>query len=182
VEALHNGGVVLGNAVAERLGAIRGGNASRVEKILGAPGDAVKRAAVFASGDFCVGLLRLGEGEIAREGDDAAKLGIELLDAAKVDLSEALGSEFALLDPTRELSYRSESDVGIVGGQRAGVEIGADKLIALGAGGLAGEGGMVAREGCEGGFECDSAWAGTALVEGGQIYAPGFCGESAVCG
>ena len=62
MEALHNGGIFLGNAVAERLGAIRGGNASGVEKILAAPGDAVKRAAVFTSGNFCVGLLGLGEG------------------------------------------------------------------------------------------------------------------------
>jgi len=33
----------------------------------------VKGAAVFASRDFFVGFFGLGEGEIAREGDDAAE-------------------------------------------------------------------------------------------------------------
>ena len=59
----------------------------------------MKGAAVFASRDFFVGFFGLGEGKIAREGDDAAEPGVELLDAAEIDVREALGGEFALFDP-----------------------------------------------------------------------------------
>jgi len=165
MEALDDGGIVLGNAVAERLGSVRGWNSGGVEKILAAPGDAVKRAAVLAGSDFFVGLFRLCEREIARESNDAAELGIELLDAAQVDLREALGGEFALFDPARELSNWSKSNASIVGGQRAWVGFGADELIALGAGGPAGENGMVAREGCKRRIEGDGAGTGAAFVE-----------------
>ena len=92
VKALHDGGVFFRNAIAERLGAVSSGDSGGVQKILAAPRDAVKRTAVFAGGDFFVGLLCLGEREIARERDDAAQLGIELLDALQIDLGEALGS------------------------------------------------------------------------------------------
>src|SRR5260370_37866432 len=104
---------------------------------------------------------------MAREGDDAAELGIELLDTAQVNLGKAFRGEFALLDPAGKLRHRSEGDVGIVGGQRAGVGVGADELVSLGAGGLAGKNGMVAREGCERRFESDGAGAGAAFVERG---------------
>ena len=44
-----------GHAVAERLGAVRGGDVFRVEQILHAVRDAVQRAAVFARRDLGVG-------------------------------------------------------------------------------------------------------------------------------
>ncbi len=100
----------------------------------------------------------------------------------RIDLREALGGEFALLDPARELCYRGEGDVRIVGRQRAGVHLAANKLIALGTAGLARENGMVAREGCERRFEGDGAGTGAALVKGGQVHAPGFCSERAIRG
>jgi len=119
---------------------------------------------------------------IASEGDDAAELGIELLDAAKVNLREALGGELALLDPAGELRDGGEGDVGFVGGQRAGIGFGADELIALRAGGLPGENGTVTRERREHGFEDDGAGTGAALVDRGKVYAPGLCSEGAVGG
>ena len=138
MEALHDGGIVLGNAVAKRLGAIGGRNSGGVQKILATPRNAVKRSTVLARGDFFVDLLRFGERLIVPERDDRAKLGIKLLDAAQVDFGEALGGEFALLDPERQLCDGGEGDVRIVGRQRAGVGLAADKSITLGAGGLAG--------------------------------------------
>ena len=182
MEAFDHGSVVFRNAVAERLGAIRGGNAGGVEKIFPAPGNAVQRAAVFSGGDFFVGLFGLGEREIARKRNDAAQLGIELLDAAEVDLREALGSKFALLDPAGELRDGSEGDVGVVRRQRTGVGLGADELIALRASRLTRENGMVARERCERGFERDSAWTSAPLIQRSQVYAPRVRGESAVGG
>src|SRR2546421_6837663 len=53
------------------------------------------------------------------------------------------------------LRYWGESDVRVVGRQRARIAPAADKLIALGASRLAGENGMVARPGCQRGFERD---------------------------
>src|SRR5260370_31647275 len=102
---------------------------------------------------------------MAREGDDAAELGIELLDTAQVNLGKAFRGEFAVLDPAGKLRYRSEGDVGIVGGQRAGVGVGANELITLGARRLAWENGIVAREGCECRFERDRVRTGAAFVE-----------------
>jgi len=81
METLDDGGILRRDAVAEGFCAVGGGDSGGVEKILAAPGDAVKRAAVFADGDFRVGFFGLSEREIAREGDDTAELRIELLDA-----------------------------------------------------------------------------------------------------
>ena len=104
----------------------------------------MKRAAVLACGDFFVGLAGLGKSQIAHERDDRTKLGIKLLDAAHVDFGEALGGELVLFDPAGELGYRGEGDVRIARRQRAGVGFAADELIALWAGGLAGEDRMAA--------------------------------------
>ena len=182
MKALDDGGVFFRDAIAERLGAVGGGNAGRVEEIFSAPGNAVKRATVLSGSDFFVGFFGLGEREIARESNDASELGIELLYAVQVDLREALGSEFVLLDPAGKLRDRGEGDIRIVGRQRAGLALGADKVIAPGAPRLARENGMVAREWCERGFERDRARTGAALVKGGKVYAPGFCGARAVGG
>ncbi len=142
----------------------------------------MKRAAIFAGGDFRVGFFGLREGEIASEGDDAAELGIKLLDAAEVDFGEAFGSELALLDPAGELRYRGEGDVSVVCGQWAGICFAADELIALGAGRLAREDRVVAREWSESGFEGEGAGTGAALVDRGEVDAPGRCGLGAVGG
>src|ERR1700682_2497176 len=100
-----------------------------------------------------------------REG--SAEPAIEWPDPPQVDFGEALGGEFALLDPARELGYRGEGDVRIAGRQRARVGLAADKSIALGAGGLAGENGIIARPWCKGRFERDVAGTGASLVERG---------------
>ena len=99
VKALDHDGVLRWDAVPERLCAVGGGNSRSVQQIFGAPGDAVKRAPVLASGDFGVGLFRQREREITRKGDDRAKFGIELFDPIEIDMRKALGSKFALLDP-----------------------------------------------------------------------------------
>ena len=59
VEALDDGGILIGDAVAERLGAVGGGDAGGVEKVFRAPGNSVQRAAIFSGGDFLVGLFGL---------------------------------------------------------------------------------------------------------------------------
>ena len=63
VQALDDGGVFCGNAIAKRLGAIGGGDSGGVEKIFSAPGNSVQRAAIFSCGDFGVGLFGLWKGE-----------------------------------------------------------------------------------------------------------------------
>ena len=47
-----------------------------------APRNAVQRSAIFAGGDFFVGLLRLLQRQVASQRDDAVQLGIELLAGA----------------------------------------------------------------------------------------------------
>ena len=59
VQALHHRGILRGHAVAIRLGAVGGGNAGGVEKILRAPRNAMQRAAIVPGGDLAVGLLGL---------------------------------------------------------------------------------------------------------------------------
>ena len=83
VQALHHGGVLIRDAVAEWLGAPGGRNAGGVEQVFAAPRDAVQRAAIFAGGDFGVGLLGLLQGEVARERDDAAQRGIKFFEALR---------------------------------------------------------------------------------------------------
>src|SRR5262245_32098540 len=138
MEALDDGGVFVWNAIAKRFCAVSGGDSGSIEKILGSPGDAVERAPVFAGHDFGVGFFRLRQSGIAREGDDRAKLRIELLNAIEVDSCEGLGSKFALLDPTRQFGDGSVGDVGIVRRQRTGIGIRADKAVALRGGMLPG--------------------------------------------
>src|SRR5262249_3446178 len=114
VKALDDSGILGGDAAAKRLSAVRGRDAGCIEKIFSAPGYAVERAAVFSGGDFGVGLFSLREGEIAGESDDAAKFRVKLGDAIEVDMSEALGSELSLLDPTRKFCNGRKSDVFVV--------------------------------------------------------------------
>ncbi len=115
----------------EGFGAVGGGDVGGVEEVFCSPWDAVEGASVVASGDFSVGGFGLCECVVAGEGDDAVDLGIELLDALEVDVSEAGAGEFAGLDPAGELVDGGEGD-GFVGGGERGVEFGADELVFCG--------------------------------------------------
>ena len=94
-----------GHAVAIRLGAVGGGDAGRVEKVLGAPGNAVQRPAILACRDLLVGLPRLRQRQLARERDDAVQLRVEALQSVQIDVREPLRGDLALLDPARELRH-----------------------------------------------------------------------------
>jgi len=48
----------------------------------------MQRATILACGDFLIGPFRLSPSEIPRNGDDAAQLGIEPLNAIQIDLSQ----------------------------------------------------------------------------------------------
>ena len=119
VQPLNNDCVGGGNAIAKGLGAIGRGNACRVQKVFSAPWDAVQRPPIFPSGDFLIGSFGLSKRQVAGEGNDAAQLGIELLQPGKINLSKPLWTELALLNPKRELSYGCEGDVFIMSGQSA---------------------------------------------------------------
>ena len=120
-----------GDAIAERLRAIGGRDAGGIEKILGAPRNAVQRPAILAGRDFRVGLFGLLERQVASQRDHAAQLGIELLQPLEIDLSQPLGGKLALLDPARKLCHRGEGDVCVICRQRARIVVAADKLVAL---------------------------------------------------
>jgi len=57
MQALYDRGVIFWDAVAERFGAIGGGDSRGVQQIFSAPGNAVKRATIFSGGDFSVACL-----------------------------------------------------------------------------------------------------------------------------
>ena len=127
VQTLYDRGIFAGHAIAERLRAVGGWNSRGVQQILAAPRDAVQRSAIFARGDFLVGLLGLLQREVARQRDDAAQLGIELLQAFQINFGQPLGREFSRLDPARELRHRSKCNVLVARGQRAGIDRAADE-------------------------------------------------------
>jgi len=81
VQALDHGGVFGGDAVAKRLGTVGRRNSGGVEQVFAAPRNTVQRAAVFSGGNFFVSFLGLGEREIGSQRDDAAQLGVEILNA-----------------------------------------------------------------------------------------------------
>ena len=180
VEALGDGGVGGGDAVAEGFGAVGGGDVGGVEEVFGSPGDAVEWAAVVAGCYFGVGFLCLLEGVVGGEGDDAVELGIELLDAVEVDLCEVLAGELAGFDPAGELGYGGEGDLVVGGWEWARVGGGTDEFICGGAGGFAGKDGVDCRVWLDGGGDREFAGAGAALVEGGHGVAPVACGLGAV--
>ena len=131
MEALDHSGVFSGHAVPEGLSTIRGGDVRRVEKIFAAPWNSVQRTAVFTGGNFFVCFVRLSESKVARERDDAAQLGIELLDAFEINAGQPLRGELTLLDPSGELSNRGEGYIGVVVGQRHRIGLAADKAVAV---------------------------------------------------
>ena len=84
VQPLHHRGVLRGNAVAERLGAIGCRNAGGIHQVLRAPRNPVERAAILAGGDLLVGLPGLRQRQVAGQRDDAAQLGVEALQSFEV--------------------------------------------------------------------------------------------------
>ena len=118
VEPLDHGGVLGGtrsrNGSAPQVVADAGG----VEEVLGAPRDAMERTAVAAGRDLGVGLLRLGEGQLTREGDGAVDLRLEALETLEVDPGQALRGEDAGLDPAGEGRESGEGDVLVAARQR----------------------------------------------------------------
>src|SRR5258705_9906586 len=129
---------------------------------------------ILARRDFRVRPFRLRQSQIPRRRNHAAQLGVELLDSAQINLDQALRSKFALLDPAREVCYRGESDIRIVGGQRTGIAFAGKELVTLWADTLAGQSGDVARPRCDIWLECALAWAGAPLVDRGQVHPPAF--------
>ena len=85
VKTLDDDRVRGGDAIPKGLGAIRGGNARGVQKVLRAPWNAMQRSAILAGRDFLIGTLGLGERQFAGKRDDATQLGIELLQTRQVD-------------------------------------------------------------------------------------------------
>src|SRR6516162_5274249 len=99
-------------------------------------------ASVAAGSDLGVGGACLGEGVVSGEGDDAAELGVEAVDAGEVDLGEAFGGELAGLDPAREMSDGGVGDGFVGAGEWAGVELSADEFVGGRELGFAGEDGV----------------------------------------
>ena len=82
VQTLYRHCILSGHTVAERLGAVRGGDSGGVEQIFRSPRNSVKWAAVVSGTDFFVRLFSLRESQVARQRDYAVQLGIELLESA----------------------------------------------------------------------------------------------------
>jgi hypothetical protein len=78
----------------------------------------MQRPAISPGSNVRVGLFRLRECHILRERDDAAELGIELLDPVQIDVGQTLGGERLLFDPARQLGHWRKGDVGVARGQR----------------------------------------------------------------
>src|ERR1700730_856813 len=117
---------------------------------------------------------------LAGEGDDAAELGIELLDALEINVGETRGGEMALLNPTGKLGNRGIGDVGIVCRKCSGHVTAADEAIPGRAGMRAGQEGYIARERYGAGLLRDMSRAGAKFVECGHVGAPGGGRESPV--
>src|SRR4029078_11101823 len=101
-------------AVSVRLRAIRGGNASGVEQVLDAIRSAVEWSTILAGGDLRVGAFCLGERRLPGQGDDGAKLRIELLDAFQIDRREPFRREQLVFDPLRQPRDPREGDISVV--------------------------------------------------------------------
>ena len=173
-----------GDAVAEGLGAVGGGDAGGVEQIFAAPGDAVQRAAIFSGGDFAVGLFGLREGEVARQGDDAAQLGIEAVDALEINVGEALGSELSRFDPARELGYGAKAmSSSRLGSGPGSLWLRNELVFFRDPACIPGQHGIPARSRGERWFERDFFGAGAAFVKRGHCAAPvARCLRALCCG
>ena len=165
VQAMDHGGILVGHAVAERLGAPGGAHAGGVQQVLAAPGHAVQRSAVLAGGNLAVGLPCLFQCLFLHQRDHAQQLGVMALDAVDVDLRQALGTELARADPVRQVRDRRERDRLVAGRQRPDPGTAGDEAVTRGSGMVAlehrvpdGGRGRAAAIG-----ECDLARPGAAL-------------------
>ena len=104
------GCVVIGYVGGEDLGAAGGEDARGVELVLDGDGDAVERAAMFASGDFFLCLLRGGEGVVAADGDVAVELAVDAVDSFQVGFDGFNGGDFLSLNQSAEGRGGQEGD------------------------------------------------------------------------
>src|ERR1700676_1108623 len=106
METPHDRGVFHGDTVSKRLGAVRRGNSSGIQKVLAAPWDAMQRPAVPARGNFLIGFFGLLKRQLARQRDHTAQPGIKLLESPEIKMCEPLRGDFSLLDPAGKLCHR----------------------------------------------------------------------------
>ena len=143
VEALDDGGVFIDGLMLEAAGSPGGGVALDGEQIFGAPGESVKRAAVFALCYVGVGFAGVGESAIFGEGDVEVEDGIVALESREVHLREVDGGDFAAADEVGEVHRGLEGEVFEVRGRvEGGGSFGVDRLVALGIDGGAGRQGI----------------------------------------
>ena len=147
VQSANDRGVGSRHAVPEWLRSVGRRDARRVEQVLDAVRNAVKRATILPRRNFRVRLLRLRERHVLRERDDAAELRIELLDPAQVDVRQPLGGERLLLDPARQSGHGRERDISVARGQRHAGARAAYEPVERRARAVAGEHGVPARRG-----------------------------------
>ena len=83
VESAHDHRVRSRHAIAERFGAVGGGDVLRVEQVLHAVRDAVQRAAILPGGDLGIRRFARASACSLRDRDDRAELRIEPLDATQ---------------------------------------------------------------------------------------------------
>ncbi len=165
MQALDDGSVGGRNAIAEWFGAVGRANAGGIKQIFAAPRNAVERAAIFSGSDFGVCLLRLREGEVFCQRDDATELGIETLDSFPINLCQALGRKLARFDPAGEFGERREGDVVFFIGEWAGIGIGAKKCLARGSAFVAWENRIPLRIRCNWRLDRDFARADAKFVD-----------------
>ena len=89
MEALHNCSIFGRDPVAEGFGSPGSRDVGGIEQVFNAEGNPVQRSAIVSGSDFFIGFFRLCQGKISRQGDDAAQLWIEALNAVEVDLRKA---------------------------------------------------------------------------------------------
>src|SRR6185312_9596101 len=111
VEALDHSGVLVDDLMLEATGSPGGGITLSGEQVLGSPGQAVERAAIFAGGDFAVGFACLCEGALLGEIDDEVQYRVVALEAREVHLGEVERRNFAAADKAGQLGNGIEGDV-----------------------------------------------------------------------
>ena len=120
IETLDDFGVFVEGLILEAGRAPGGGIAFDGEKVFGSPGDAVKRAAVVAGGEFAIGGGGLCERAVFGEGDDEVQRGVVALEAREVELREVDGGELAVAKKLAELTDGGEGDLLFFGRGEAG--------------------------------------------------------------
>jgi hypothetical protein len=182
VKTLHHRGIRAGHPISVRLSAIRCQDAGSIQEVFGAPRNPVQRPSILTGGNFFVGPLGLRQRQLARQRDHTVQFGIEPLQPRQVDLSEPLRGKFALLDPARQVSHRSEGDIRIAFGQRTRIYAAADESVAIGTCRLTGEYRVPTRPGRHSWFQRHLSRASSTLVERRHRVSPVASRESSVRG